>query len=651
MSGIAGIFSIDGAPVLPSVLEFMSRHQTHRGPHTAGLFYEGGVGFVQRYLDGEDGPTSDGRPLTLDGHTIVFSGRLYNSAELRRELESGGYSFRGERQTEVVLASFMKWGESCVEHFNGNFAFAVWKASDKKLFCARDRLGIKPFFFFHDATRFEFASEIKALLHDPARRRPRLRTLVRFLSEGLTDDEAETFYRDIEILPAGHTMVVTRRGVTKKRYWRVDPKADWEAYRLADGSAPKKVPERTLPDGSFPDTAGLDEAAEAFGELFADSVRLRFGSGERVGVCLSGGLDSSSVVACASHFCENPVETFSSVYADRGYAEGSYISDVAQAFATRSHYIEADGSDLPELFDQLVWAQDEPSAGPGLYSQWKVMQRASQSVGVVLDGQGGDELLAGYHHYFREYLSELANELVANGESTEAMERVGEVIREVTGVDHTKLVERAIRRAKRPAILKLFQRERPGRVKTPPLLRRELASRVSRREARRTAVERIFDNSLSQKLYDDLTRFSIPPLLRYEDRNSMAFSLEARIPFLDHRLVEFCFALPNLYKIDPPHTKLILRKAMNGSLPASVTSRQDKLGYPTPLAIWFRGRLKPWMEDLLDSKAFQDCELLDTAACRAVFQDHLNGNDRSWDLWRVLHLFRWNELFIEGKGF
>jgi asparagine synthase (glutamine-hydrolysing) len=225
------------------------------------------------------------------------------------------------------------------------------------------------------------------------------------------------------------------------------------------------------------------------------------------------------------------------------------------------------------------------------------------------------------------------------------------VITEVTGYDHTALAERAVRRAKRPRILKMFQRERPGKVKTPALLNRALAGSLSSRDATRMNIERLFSSSLAQKLHDDLTRFSIPALLRYEDRNSMAFSLEARVPFLDYRLVEMCFALPSQFKIAPPLTKLVLRKAMNGRLPGSVVRRMDKLGYPTPLAVWFRQGLKSWVEDTFASASFKSCDLLDTEACKAVWADHLSGSDRSWDMWRILHVHRWSELFLRGQGF
>lgn len=651
MCGIAGILRTDGSPPPLETLEFMNRVQAHRGPDGQGVFTEGPVALAHVRLAIIDLSDAGHQPLTLENFSITYNGEVYNFVSLRDELERLGHRFRSDCDTEVVLRSYMQWGKECVKRFNGMFSFAIWDSGKKTLFCARDRLGIKPFYYFREGNVFEFASEPKALLHDPGRRKPRLRTLVRFFSEGLTDDEWESFYEKIQVLPPAHTLTITSSRFELDRYWRLEPKARWQEMRIDSAPEIPLVESRLVPYERFPRTEDLHQASEAFRELLADSVRLRLRSDVPVGTCLSGGLDSSSVVTCASAMLTRPVETFSSIYPDRGYDEKRFIDDVTETFHTHAHPVVSNGLDFPDIFDKIVWAQDEPTAGPGLYSQWKVMETAQKSVTVLLDGQGGDELLGGYHHYFREYLSELATELQAQKRDLNSVFEVAKIINEVTGHDHTQLAERAVRRAKRPKILKLFQRERPGRVKTPDVLRSELTHRLTKRDAVRMDIDRIFDNSLSQKLYDDLTRFSIPPLLRYEDRNSMAFSLEARVPFLDYRLVEFCFALPNRFKIDPPHTKLVLRKAMNGRLPASVTDRQDKLGYPTPAANWFREALKPWISDLFHSHDFQQCELLDAAHCRAVLEAHLKGQDRSWELWRILHGYRWNELFLRGRAF
>lgn len=632
----------------------MNAVQAHRGPDGHDVFVEGPVGLAHRRLAILDLSDAGLQPMTVEGRTVVYNGEIYNFRELRSELEGLGHRFFSECDTEVLLRAYLQWGKACVTRFNGMFSFALWDASQGVLFCARDRMGIKPFFYVEDGLGFEFASEIKTLLHKAERRKPRLRTLVRFLGEGLTDDEWETFFQGVSVLPPAHTLTVSQGRSVVERYWRVRPEMGWQDV-MAEAALEKRafdaVPERQVDGSYFPSLPGLDEAAEAFRALLQDSVRLRLRSDVPVGTCLSGGLDSSSVVACASSLMERPVETFSSIYADRGYDEKRFIDDVVRAYGSVPNPVEPTGEDLPGIFDRIVWHQDEPSGGPGLYSQWRVMEKAKTKVTVLLDGQGGDELLAGYHHYFREYLSELAKELHAQGKSFDEVSRAAGIIGEVTGHDHGGLAERAVRRARRPKILKIFQRERPGKVKTPALLHRDLAAMVSSRDATRMDIDRLFGNSLSQKLYDDLTRFSIPALLRYEDRNSMAFSLEARVPFLDYRLVELCFALPTQFKIAPPLTKLVLRKAMNGRLPASVTSRMDKLGYPTPLANWFRSSLREWVEDLFASGSFRGCELLDMGACQAVWQDHLSGTDRSWDLWRILHTYRWSELFLKGEGF
>lgn len=652
MCGIAGILRRDGAPASRETLDWMNAVQAHRGPDGHDVFCQGPVGLAHRRLAIIDLSEGGLQPMSIEGCTVVYNGEIYNFRELRTDLEGLGHRFVSESDTEVLLRAYLQWGQSCVTRFNGMFAFALWDAGQNLLFCARDRLGIKPFFYVEDRTGFEFASEIKALLRQPERRKPRLRTLVRFLGEGLTDDEWETFYEGVCVLPPAHTMTVTQGRSVRQRYWRVRPELSWQDVMEQAALAPREfpaVPERAVADGYFPQVPGLDEAAEAFRALLQDSVRLRLRSDVPVGTCLSGGLDSSSVVACASSLLDQPVETFSSVYPDRGYEEKRFIDDVVKEYATIAHPVTPTGEDLPEIFDRIVWHQDEPTGGPGLYSQWRVMETARSRVTVLLDGQGGDELLAGYHHYFREYLSELARELQASKRPLDEVMRVAAVIADVTGHDHTALAQRAIRRARRPRILQMLQRERPGKVKTPALLNRALS--VSSREATRMDIDRLFSNSLAQKLHDDLTRFSIPALLRYEDRSSMAFSLEARVPFLDYRLVELCFAFPTQFKIAPPLTKLVLRKAMNGRLPGSVVTRMDKLGYPTPLAVWFRQHLKGWVEDTFASASFKGCDLLDSQACAAVWADHQAGSDRSWDMWRILHTYRWSELFLRGQGF
>ena len=310
MCGIAGIFHTDGGAPNRETLEFMNRVMAHRGPDGNGIFTEGPVGLAHVRLAIIDLTEAGHQPLTLENFTISYNGEVYNFTELRTELEKLGHTFRSDCDTEVVLRSYMQWGKECVNRFNGMFSFAIWDAGKQTLFCARDRLGIKPFFYCRDGGVFEFASEVKALLHDPARRKPRLRTLVRFFGEGLTDDEWESFYEKIQILPPAHTLTVTANRFQQERYWRIDPKTRWQDFKIEN---PVEIPvhqDRLVAQERFPQTSELNEAAEAFRELFADSVKLRLRSDVPVGTCLSGGLDSSSVVTCASAMIDRPVETF-----------------------------------------------------------------------------------------------------------------------------------------------------------------------------------------------------------------------------------------------------------------------------------------------------------------------------------------------------
>lgn len=651
MSGIAGIFRRDGEPASRLVLEWMSGALSHRGPDGEGIFLDTTIGMAHRCLAAKAGVLSPKQPLTLEERTLVYDGEVYNFQELRAELEGKGHGFVSDSQAEVLLRSYLEWGRGCFSRFNGEFAFALWDPSTLSLVCARDRMGVKPFFYALDEEGFEFASEIKALLHKSERRRPRPRTLARFLGEGVTDDEWETFFEKITVLPPAHTLVVTRTGLRTERYWKVRPELSWQDIdsRAVIGTPSLPIaPERLVEDSFFPSVEGLDEAAEAFRALLLDSVRLRVRPQAKVGTFLSGGLDSSSVVASAASLTGQTLHTFSLAYGGEDIAEKRFVDDVVAAYGCIAGFIQPEAEHFPLNLERMIWHQDEPTAGPLQYGQWCVMGRASRMVKVLLDGSGGNELLAGYHYYFAEYLVELAKELRAGRQGYDMVKAQAEVMNDLTGDDYKPLAKRAIRRAKRPRIFRFFQRQRkrPNKIKKPKLLNRHLASELSRREAKRTKYERLFTDSLSQYLYNDLTRFSIPALLRYSDRSSMAFSMESRAPFLDHRLVEFCLALPTQFKIAPPLTKLVLRKAMNGRLPPSVTTRTDRPMYPTSFGSWLRQELREWVEDTFSSQSFAKSSILNPKACKKIWRKHLEGQDRSSEMWRILYLYRWSEICL-----
>ncbi|MCA9792411.1 MAG: asparagine synthase (glutamine-hydrolyzing) [Candidatus Eremiobacteraeota bacterium] len=653
MCGIAGQFHRNGQPVSLEAVKRMATLLAHRGPDDWDVWVEGSVGLAHRRLSIID-LSERGRQPMNDGNLLVYNGEIYNYKELRAELESRGHRFLSDTDSEVLLKAYREWNEDCVLRFNGMFSFAIWDPSRRRLFCARDRLGIKPFYFSDHNGLFSFASEPKALLDDPNSRGLNPRTFIRFLGEGLVDDEPETFFERVQVLPAAHRLVVTDSSLRMDRYWRleelVDP--DLAALRVrqwVENPAPLSPRFEAAPPDYLESDARLDEAAEAFRNLLTDAIRLRLRSDVPVGTCLSGGLDSSSIVCLASQLIDEPMRTFSSVYPQDDCNEKPFIDKVVAGCSTVATTVEPTAAELPEIFARLCWHQDEPTAGPGLYSQWKVMEAAHSQVTVLLDGQGGDELLAGYHHYFNDYLTTLANKLGREGESKLWVEV--EAIEALTGRPHEEVASRALRRARRPRILKLFNKERPGVVKPPKTVHSELAAAARRFDQRRTSPEVTYSEVLNQKLYNDLTQHSIPALLRYEDRNSMAYSLEARVPFLDHRLVEFCFMQPFEHKIAPPHTKVLLRRAMDGYLPPEVMQRRDKMGYPTPASHWFRGPLAGWVRETLSSPSFAGRGLLNPAECLKILERHLAGEDRSWELWRFLAVEYWMREFIDGEGF
>ena len=661
MCGIAGLYSFAGPPVEARRLERMAQLLAHRGPDDQGIWVSpepGRVGMAHRRLSIIDLSAAGHQPMHIEGLTLCYNGEIFNYLELRAELETRGHRFQSDCDSEVLVRAYLEWGPDCLTRFNGMWAFALYDPRHQQLFCARDRFGVKPFYYAVREGEFRFASEPKALLgDDPALRRYNPKALGRFLSEGLIDDEEETFYAEILPLPAAHHLVVNGEGQLKlSRYWNLDPSLQLdpalEKAALAMDTAPSWDSLRRTPLSFATGPLELERdpafftAVEAFQALLADAVRLRLRSDVPVGTCLSGGLDSSSIMCIASSLITQSMLSFSSIYEEPGCNEKAFIETVVEGCRTRAHRITPTPEDLPRVFDKIAWHQDEPTAGPGLYSQWKVMQVAQGKVTVLLDGQGGDEVLAGYHPYFEDYLFTRAATCDRRSLAEEAA-----AISSLTGRDYSDVLARARHHYRWPRFLRNLKRPRAGKIKPPAYVSADFRDQFARIDARRAAPAALFEEKLNQRLYHDITRTSIPGLLRYEDRNSMAYGLEARTPFLDYRLVEFCFALPAVYKIYKSQTKRILRRAMAGHIPQEVLHRQDKLGYPTPAAQWFRGSLRSWVEDTLRSPEFAATGLFQTEPVLAVLKAHDAGEDRSWELWRFLATLSWHRQFIQGQGF
>jgi len=594
---------------------------THRGPDDAGVWTsnKGGVLLASRRLAILDLSASGHQPMqdATGSRTIVFNGEIYNYVELRDELRTKGYQFRSHGDTEVLLNAYDAWGTDCLSRLNGMFAFAIWDEKLQRLFAARDRFGEKPFYYHYDPKRgfFLFASEIKALLISQAvEARPSHPAIYRYLAYHEIDNGADTLFQGILALPPGHALVfsVDSHGPKIWRYWDLDPEAE---THLAD-----------------------DEAyGERMRELLGDAVQIRLRADVPVGSSLSGGLDSSTIVGLiAGERNDQRQVTFSARFHDVRFDEGQYIQCVVDSAHVEAHFVFPDPNRLPDELETLTWHQDHPFGGSSVYAQWNVMRLAKEhGVTVLLDGQGADESLAGYHHYFGPYYAGLLRQLHWGT----FLVSFCRYLREQGSTCVPIIVS---------YLLPSFMRIPLKGLLRPPGIRVEFSRQWGSEPER---VSSRFKNPLQEELYQTLTRTSLPTLLRYADRNSMAFSREVRLPFLDHRLVEFLFAIPANQKIRGTTTKVVLRNAIRGIVPEKIRTRKDKIGFAPPETSWLLGPHRSWVEDIFHSERFQHREWIEPKVVGHVWRGFLSGRS-GWNtlIWRWLSLEFWARVFLDGAG-
>ena len=651
MCGIAGLYQREGRIDLGR-LGHMTRLLRHRGPDDEGVvLIEPGSGHAAT-LGGEDTPHEcyqsplpyapgrrHGKPagdysvalafrrlsivdLSPAGHQpmcdpsarqwLIFNGEIYNWVELRAELEAMGESFTSHSDTEVILAAYRRWGEDCLSHMNGMFGLALWDQTRQVLFCARDRMGVKPFFYQWDGRTFAFASEPKALVLTQAKRIvPRAAAIRDLVALDWVDHESATFFAGLEQLPPGHSLTVGRDGLAVRRWWSLDPHA-----RARGGPADWK---------------------RSFADLFTDAVRIRLRADVEVGSCLSGGIDSSAVVTTASTLAERPLHTFTVAYEEgRPWDEREFVAATVSASGARSHVVVPDGADFWPLFDRMAYQQDEPTAGPGVFSQWKVMELAgSHGLRVLLDGQGGDETLAGYERYLPLRL----RDQITHGDVLGFARLWGDVASRL-GFSHTLalVIEPWLPRGLFAPLRRAFGQGK-DRVLAPAL--RDLPGHAPPRPPRD------FPSAVLRQQAFDLLQRLLPSLLRYEDRNSMAFSIETRLPFLDYRLVELAFSLPDDQRISGTTTKAILRRALGGRIPPSVLARTDKMGFETPSDIWLRGRYAREMRRRLLTPGPLH-EWLEPHELKRALDEYQAGRPIGLQVWRWLALESWSRCYLVG---
>jgi asparagine synthase (glutamine-hydrolysing) len=598
--GLCGVVEL-AAPADRDAVESMLECIAHRGPDGRGVFSANGICLGHLRLAIIDLSDAGAQPFAQDGMQLVHNGEIYNYLELREDLRARGHRFRSETDTEVVLAAYREWGERCVERFNGMWAFAIWDEARRTLFASRDRFGVKPFYYRLDGARFAFASEPWPLRGGGAN----LRAVRDYLHQGHLDQGDETFFQGVVRLPPAHSLTFGPHGLKLHRYWTLEP-----------GDPPA-------------------EPVDAVRETFLDAVRLQLRSDVPVGTCLSGGIDSSSIAVGVWQHGHEHQRTVTAYFEDAGFDERPYAQAVIDRTGAQAHWVSFGAEDLVESLPAIVQAQGEPFGSTSICAGWYVMREARRAgLTVMLDGQGGDEILAGYRAFFGYRLSDL----LRRGRLAEATAE----LRAFAAVN-----------GPRWAAVALVAPHVPERARLAVRARLRGSATLAGPELRSAAPPEpvngsVFPDRLRRRLQLVLTHRGLPELLRYEDRNSMAHSLEARVPFLDHRLVELAFSLDGSELVRRGETKSVLRRALADLLPPQVRERRDKLGFVTPEGRFLRGALGDLAADVFASQSFRERGFVDAAASRRRLGAHRSGELRAgMELWRALNLELWARRFLD----
>jgi asparagine synthase (glutamine-hydrolysing) len=551
MCGIAGIWQRDHRPIERSALQRMTDSLMHRGPDAGGLWVSGGIGLGHRRLSIIDLTSHAAQPIWLPDRSLamVYNGEIHNYRELAVELRTAGAVLRAENDTEVLLWCYRLWGESCFERLNGMWAAAFWEPAKRALVLSRDRFGIKPLLYSVRGPRVAFASEAKAILTAFPEERRAQRALGReFLAIRLPDQDAgeATFFENVKAVPAGHFVRIRDAGETSHRHWHFRPGTE---------------------------TARAD-APEAFLNLLRDAVHIRLRSDVPVGVLLSGGLDSSTIARLAAAETSQGLDCISIEYPPGPLDESHYARLVADDPGRyRMHWVTPAADRLLETINAIVWHHDAPTPMRGRYPQWHVFRAASEHATVLLGGQGSDEILGGYDRFIWPFLRDRLDARLTRDPSPWAL---------IPELAQLGRVSKGIHRLLPPLLLAALtdrlRRHLPGNRAT---------AGGGAVPAPGSAPSRgPFESRLNNALWTEFNRNGLPELLHGEDALSMAFSLESRLPFLDHRVVEFCFSLPYGEKISGGWTKSLLRRATVGILPEAVRLRRPKLGFPGDFSGW-----------------------------------------------------------------
>lgn len=616
----------------PRVLERMRDVITHRGPDEAGIFVDANIGLGHRRLSIVD-VASGHQPMTNEDGSlqIIYNGEVYNHADYRDDLEARGHVYRTHCDTETILHLYEEHGDACVNFLRGMFAFAIWDGKKKELFIARDRLGVKPLYYFHaDDGSLYFGSEIKTIFQaSDLKPEINFHALPDYLANHATSGE-ETLYKGVKRLLPGHTLLWRDGAVEIKKYWDVSF---------------AKTADQTRSDKDF--------IAEWY-ELFRTSVRLRLMADVPLGMFLSGGIDSSAIAAVMSGMVDEPIKTFSVAFAEREANELAYARIVAEAYKTNHHEVVVSPEEFFNALPKLVWHEDEPLAHPSSVALYFVSLLASQHVKVVLTGEGSDELLAGYGRYRKTILNLSLGKHYWN--LTPDLLR-GAVSSGIKGLPTSRMRQKLLRSflGVAPDIESIYFDNFAvfPLAMQADLLSNEAIEQIGRIDpyagVRTALAETDAQSLLDRLLYTDIKTY-LHELLMKQDQMSMATSVESRVPFLDHKLVEFTCSLPERLKLRGGTTKYILRESMKGVLPEAILSR-SKMGFPVPIAAWFRGAYRSVIDEYVLSERAMSRGLFNGDFVRELVNRHQSGAENHDErLWALVNFEIWQRQFFDGEA-
>ena len=607
MCGICGIINLNAHPADEQLLKPMMRAMKHRGPDDEGTFQEDNIalGFVR--LSIIDLTSAGHQPMLSEDENLVliFNGEIYNYVELKKELITLGHRFKTRTDTEVLLHAYQEWGSECMEKLNGMWAFVIYNRAERTVFISRDRVGVKPFYYYTDGQRFIFASEIPPIL-SALSTKPNAdhQSIFDFLAFNRTDQTEATFFEKIKKLQHGHQMEIADNKISITKWYDL----------------------RSKLNDPF-------EKPEEFRALLSESIALRLRSDVPVGVCLSGGIDSSSIVSILlKDHKKYDLNTFSAVYGEGQFGDESKYIDEFRAQLKNMFFITPDAYSLYADIENFVRAHAEPISSTSPYVQFKVMELAKGKAVVMLDGQGADEQLAGYHYFFGLYFKELWNK----GNLSLFSHEVLAYFRK----HRSSFGMKAFLYFKMPHAIRTSLK-----VREKGYINKDF---VKQHEAGNTISNSLYASKTLKDGLIDHFEYKLEHLMKWEDRNSMWYSIEAREPFLDYRLIERTLAMPSDKKIKDGTTKFILREAMKGTLPEKIRLRQDKMGFDNPQAEWFR--TKPFQQmvfEILESKTFVTKNFIDPEKAKKIYKNHLDrkGNFDN-EIWKWIHLDKWYKQFL-----